>query len=80
MHGNVWNVKHVQNVEILKMIRNFYFVMIAIGKLFSYQLSFFLHLYSSGYHMYCCTPPLSKAPEGDWRCKLCCSQFGELRS
>lgn len=24
-----------------------------------------------GYHMYCCSPPLSKAPEGDWRCKLC---------
>ena len=34
----------------------------------------------SGYHMYCCSPPLSKAPEGDWRCKLCCAQFGELQS
>ncbi|CAF1234918.1 unnamed protein product [Rotaria sordida] len=33
-----------------------------------------------GYHMYCCSPPLSKAPEGDWRCKLCCAQFGELQS
>ncbi|CAF0785666.1 unnamed protein product [Adineta ricciae] len=33
-----------------------------------------------GYHMYCCTPPLSAAPEGDWRCKLCCAQFGELRT
>jgi hypothetical protein len=33
MHGNVWNVKHVQNVEILKMIQNFYFVTIVIGKL-----------------------------------------------
>ncbi|CAF1139933.1 unnamed protein product [Rotaria sordida] len=32
-----------------------------------------------GYHMYCCSPPLSKAPDGDWRCKLCCSQFGEPR-
>ncbi|CAF4050184.1 unnamed protein product [Rotaria sp. Silwood2] len=32
-----------------------------------------------GYHMYCCSPPLSKAPDGDWRCKLCCAQFGELR-
>jgi predicted nucleic acid-binding Zn ribbon protein len=34
----------------------------------------------SGYHMYCCSPPLSAAPDGDWRCKLCCAQFGELRS
>ena len=34
----------------------------------------------SGYHMYCCSPPLSKAPDGDWRCKLCSAQFGELRS
>ncbi|UJR21654.1 hypothetical protein I4U23_024731 [Adineta vaga] len=33
-----------------------------------------------GYHMYCCTPPLTAAPEGDWRCKLCCTQFGELRT
>ncbi|UJR27516.1 hypothetical protein I4U23_008800 [Adineta vaga] len=33
-----------------------------------------------GYHMYCCSPPLTKAPEGDWRCKLCCAQFGELHS
>ncbi|CAF1094443.1 unnamed protein product [Adineta steineri] len=33
-----------------------------------------------GYHMYCCTPPLSAAPDGDWRCKLCSAQFGELRS
>jgi hypothetical protein len=31
IHGNVWNVKHVQNVEIQKMIPNFYFVMIVIG-------------------------------------------------
>jgi len=36
MHGNVWNVKPVQNVAILKMIQNFYFVMIAIGMFLSH--------------------------------------------
>ncbi|CAF1060502.1 unnamed protein product [Didymodactylos carnosus] len=31
-----------------------------------------------GYHFYCLQPPISKAPDGDWRCKLCIIQFGEL--
>lgn len=29
-----------------------------------------------GYHMYCLNPPLTTAPEGDWRCDLCIKQFG----
>ena len=83
IHGNVWNVKHVQNVVIRKMIQNFCFVTIAIGKFRVFWQIYFEKktvLHSSGYHMYCCSPPLSKAPEGDWRCKLCCAQFGELKS
>jgi hypothetical protein len=40
MHGNVWNVRHVQNVEIPKMIQNFYFVTIVIGKSLSHILHF----------------------------------------
>lgn len=27
-----------------------------------------------GYHVYCLTPPLTEAPEGDWRCDLCKAQ------
>jgi hypothetical protein len=44
MHGNVWNVKHVQNVEILKMIQNFYFVMAVIGQ-FLFHLSYLFNIF-----------------------------------
>ena len=80
MHGNVWNVKPVPNVEIRKMIPNFYFAMIAIGNFLFLLNKSSSYSHSSGYHMYCCSPPLSKAPDGDWRCKLCSAHFGELRS
>ena len=29
-----------------------------------------------GYHMYCLNPPLTEAPDGDWRCQLCVKKFG----
>ena len=29
-----------------------------------------------GYHMYCLTPPINEAPEGDWNCELCFKEFG----
>jgi hypothetical protein len=29
-----------------------------------------------GYHMYCLKPPMSEAPDGDWRCELCVKQLG----
>lgn len=29
-----------------------------------------------GYHVYCLTPPLTEAPEGDWRCDLCKHAIG----
>ncbi len=44
IHGNVWNVKHVQNVAIQKMILNFYFVMIVIGNEEFHDLNFFFLL------------------------------------
>lgn len=43
MHGNVWNVRHVQNVEILRMIQNFYFVTVVIGK-FLYLLYYSFYI------------------------------------
>ncbi len=43
MHGNVWNVRHVQNVEILKMIQNFCFVTVVIGRFLSH-FSLFLNI------------------------------------
>lgn len=30
-----------------------------------------------GYHMYCLTPPITEAPAGDWRCKLCFKNNGD---
>ena len=64
------------------MTPNSYFAMIVIGKESFPQFTSHSHsIYIfSGYHMYCCSPQLSQAPEGDWRCKLCCAQFGELPS
>ena len=67
------------------MIQNYCSAMNVIGKIkkqnsqISLLMIFSVYPFSSGYHMYCCSPPLSEAPDGDWRCKLCCNRHGQTR-